>query len=139
MKETVAKVAAFKNGRMLMGLRNDDGKWCFPGGHLDAGESPEAGAERELLEETGLSADSLELLTSEDVKDGKVRVHAFVAQVDGEPDSELDPDGEFARFKWVDPAAVPPDVRKNLHSNPDLLLDLLAPEHGYSGLMEDAA
>src|SRR5215472_13492751 len=33
-----------------------------PGGVLDPGETPEAGARRELLEETGYAADSLELL-----------------------------------------------------------------------------
>ena len=35
----------------------DDGTWTAPGGSLEWGESPEATARRELLEETGLSAE----------------------------------------------------------------------------------
>ncbi len=31
------------------------GQWCLPGGFLELGESPEAGALRELAEETGLN------------------------------------------------------------------------------------
>ena len=37
-------------------------KLAIPGGHLDRGETLEEGAKRELLEETGLKADSLEYL-----------------------------------------------------------------------------
>lgn len=33
--------------------------WAFPKGHAEAGESPEKAAERELLEETGLSVSRL--------------------------------------------------------------------------------
>lgn len=137
--KVVAKIAPFKGGRMLMGLRRDDKKWCFPGGHLDEGERPEEGARRELMEETGLISDSFEHLASEDVKGGKVRVHAFATRVDEEPDATDDPDAEFVRFEWVDPAAVPSRIRSNLHSDPDVLLDILAPKHAWSDLLEEAA
>lgn len=133
-QETVAKVAAFKNGRMLMGRRRDNKKWCFPGGHLEAGERAHAGAARELAEETGLKADALEHLTSKDVKGGKVKVHGFRADVSGEPDAGDDPDGEFLEFQWVDPAAVPADIRDNLHSKPDVLLELLSKPSAWSQL-----
>ena len=33
------------------------GQWCLPGGFIELGESPEAGAQRELHEETGLSGE----------------------------------------------------------------------------------
>eukprot|EP01062_Namystynia_karyoxenos_P041849 TRINITY_DN30532_c0_g1_i1.p1 TRINITY_DN30532_c0_g1~~TRINITY_DN30532_c0_g1_i1.p1 ORF type:complete len:328 (+),score=110.77 TRINITY_DN30532_c0_g1_i1:79-984(+) len=38
-----------------------NGMWVFPGGHVDAGESLEQAAEREVLEEIGLRVDSASL------------------------------------------------------------------------------
>lgn len=40
--------------RILLTRRRDNGIWCLPGGHLDAGESAEEACLRELHEETGL-------------------------------------------------------------------------------------
>ena len=42
-------------GRRFLLLQNArHGTWSFPKGHLEAGETPEAGAKRELEEETGI-------------------------------------------------------------------------------------
>jgi 8-oxo-dGTP diphosphatase len=38
------------------------GQWCLPGGFIELGETPEAGALRELAEETGLTAEIKTLL-----------------------------------------------------------------------------
>ena len=40
--------------RILLTRREDNGRWCIPGGGMDAGESAEEACIRELLEETGL-------------------------------------------------------------------------------------
>ena len=42
------------DGRLLLAQRADSGLWCMPGGASDVGESPSAGAVREVREETGL-------------------------------------------------------------------------------------
>lgn len=40
--------------RVLITRRTDNGQWCLPGGHAEAGESVAEACEREILEETGL-------------------------------------------------------------------------------------
>lgn len=44
---------------LLLKRRADDrwfpGCWCFPGGRMDPGETPEAGLLREIQEETGIA------------------------------------------------------------------------------------
>lgn len=125
MTETVASVAPFRNGKLLMGKRRDDGRWCCPGGHLEAGENPTEGARRELLEETGLKAHGLKAIGSKTVKDGAIQVHSFRADVDDAPTNEDDPDGEFSRFRWIDPESPPDDVMENLHNQQDVTLQAL--------------
>lgn len=39
----------------LMGRRSDNDLWCFPGGHVDPGETPVQAALRECQEETGFA------------------------------------------------------------------------------------
>lgn len=41
-------------GKVLLTQRTDNGRWCLPGGALEAGESAAEACEREVWEETGL-------------------------------------------------------------------------------------
>ena len=47
--------------KVLLEKRSDDGYYDFPGGGIDLKETANDAAKRELLEETGLVADKLEL------------------------------------------------------------------------------
>jgi 8-oxo-dGTP diphosphatase len=55
------------------------GRWGFPGGMQELGETIEAGAQRELLEETGIHAEPVRIIGGSNVigrdDDARVRAH----------------------------------------------------------------
>ena len=58
--EPFAAGIIFKAGnKILLAKRADNGLWAFPGGHIEAGETPEQAAQRECLEEVGISVNDI--------------------------------------------------------------------------------
>lgn len=105
-------VFVFKEGKVLLGKRKGThgaGNWAPPGGHLEFGESVEDCARRELAEETGLKALSLETgLWSNDVMDGNkhyITLFAVVDQFEGEPQT-LEPN-KCEEWRWFATDALP--------------------------------
>jgi len=131
------------DGRVFVGRRSDRSEegvdstwWQMPQGGLDEGEEPEAGARRELAEETGITSARFVARTQEwlayDLPDeligiaweGRYRGQKqlwFAARFEG-PESEIDLDPrdgheqEFDAWQWVTlaelPALVVPFKRK---------------------------
>ena len=93
-----------KDDKVLMGKRNDNGKWANPGGHLNKNECPFQGAIRELKEETGLDAVDVKLVRAGFKKDKGVLVYIFLTEVDEnqEIDTSNDPDKEFDSLEYID-------------------------------------
>lgn len=105
--KVVAGAIPVSNGRILLVRRNIEpskGKWTFPGGFVDWGESVQAAALREALEETGLTI----------VLDGLVGVYSYPgvpvvivvyrAKVIG---GRFIPNHEIAELAWVTPEEIP--------------------------------
>jgi 8-oxo-dGTP diphosphatase len=84
--------------------RYDD--WSLPKGKLEPGESFEAGALREVWEETGVRArirDELDPVEYVDRKGRDKLVRWYRMDVDGAPD-EFVPNGEVDELRWLTPA-----------------------------------
>lgn len=119
-------IAAFNcDGELLFGFRNNSSKWVLAGGHIEPGESPLQAAQRELREETGLTAINMEVLGSEQVRPG-FTVHAFQALVQGTPTSANDPDQEVQVWDWFDVHnGLPQGLINNLQYPKNVTLRLL--------------
>jgi 8-oxo-dGTP pyrophosphatase MutT (NUDIX family) len=52
-----ASAACFRDGKVLIAKRIKPPLWSLPGGRIEPGETPEAAAARELMEETGVTAE----------------------------------------------------------------------------------
>jgi 8-oxo-dGTP diphosphatase len=98
-----------RDGRLLL-VRNHRGFWSTPGGHLDFGESLEACAARETLEETGVSVTKVEFvaITNDVLEDaGK---HYLTVWMRGEADDvppAIGDRAEIAEIGWFAADALP--------------------------------
>lgn len=88
MPRLAALAVVVRGPRVLLVRRRnppDAGRWGFPGGHVEPGETALAAAVRELHEETGLRGKALEYLTNIDVihhdPRGALTAHYLLAAV----------------------------------------------------------
>jgi ADP-ribose pyrophosphatase len=99
----------FKNNRVLLVRRGHapaKGQWAIPGGRIKLGETLQAGAEREIMEETGIlvkAKDPVDTLDSiHRSPDGRVRYHYVIVDlvadyISGEPVAGDDAD----EVRWI--------------------------------------
>jgi len=104
------------------------GRWGFPGGVLELGETVAQGAMRELLEETGVKAEAAGPLTVIDTidrdREGRVRYHYTLVAVIGHWRSgEGVAGGDADEVAWLTRAEI---IERGLPTAPALLplLDL---------------
>lgn len=107
---TIAVAVVEHEGRYLIGLREPNvplaGYWEFPGGKVGDDETPAEAAERECVEETGLTVTvgKLHALVDHTYEHGHLRLHFFDCRAKN-PTASL-----AARFRWV-PADELPSYR----------------------------
>lgn len=105
-------VFVFKEGKVLLGKRKGShgtGHWAPPGGHLEFKESIEECAARELAEETGLKALSVQTgMWSQDIIDGNKHYITFFAAVEQfEGELELLEPNKCEEWQWFKVEALP--------------------------------
>jgi len=105
----VAGTIPARDGHILLVRRNIEpakGKWTFPGGFVDWGESVPAAALRETLEETGLTVALEGLVGVYSYPERPVVIVVYRARVTG---GSLSQNHEIAEAAWVKPEAIPWD------------------------------
>ena len=97
--EIAVVILVDRTGAVLMQQRDGNAQvspnqWAMPGGRIEPGETPEAAARREVLEETGLVVDALQLYWTgprpyQQDFPHTVTVHAFYAPTDAVQDDVI--------------------------------------------------
>ena len=105
-----------EKGELLLQQRvYPEGRWCFPGGLMELGESTEDTARREVFEETALTVGALELIGVYSGPDSLCRAAngdewyvVNVAYTTNEYSGELKiNDGESAALRWFRIEEIP--------------------------------
>ncbi len=98
------------NGRLLLiqrsGVVRVPFAWCFPGGHIEDGESQEEALVRELQEEIHVDVEPGELLMTQTKHDGALVLYCWSARIlSGTPRPNP---REIADIRWL----LPDEVRR---------------------------
>jgi 8-oxo-dGTP diphosphatase len=124
---TASAIVQDDEGRILLARRAgppDEGKWDLPGGFLEEGEHPRAAVIRELMEETGLEIEPLDLVAVEidaygDEEDAAATLNLYWSArvLAGDPE----PADDVSELQWFAPHELPPDEDLAFQVNARLL------------------
>ena len=109
--KVAAAVLIEEDGRVLLVRRSNQpfrGLWTLPAGFVDAGEDPALAAERECLEETGLSVQVkhvLDVIAGQEHKRGADFVIVYEAEILG---GTLSPNDDADAVGWFEYSHLPP-------------------------------
>jgi 8-oxo-dGTP diphosphatase len=116
-------VGVIRRGDRLLMIRRagevaKGGCWCFPGGHVEAGETPRRAVIRELTEELGIVVEPMTRLGAVRVMDSRHVLVVWQVRYGG---GALRPqEREIADVRWMTPDAIR-TVERGLPSNERVL------------------
>jgi len=107
-KLATGAIFAWNGGILLVrrAIEPSYGKWVFPGGYVDRGETLEAAAIREVKEESGLDVRLVRLLSTYSYQGNPVILAVFQAEVTG---GTLRIDDESLEIRAFAPGEIPWD------------------------------
>ncbi|MFC1598746.1 NUDIX hydrolase [Patescibacteria group bacterium] len=108
---------------VLLGQRKGShgaGEWCFPGGHLEFGETVFETAKRETMEETGLEVNKFELISVADEmryieSDDKHYLNVGVKAVYNGGEPKIMEKDKCLGWKWFDLDKLPEPMFEGTH------------------------
>lgn len=120
-----AGIIIYKNGKILLQRRSDNGKWAIHGGCLELGETTEEAARRELKEEIGITPISLEfygVFSGEDMhyfypNGDEVYLVATVYFCDSYTGEICIDNDEVIEVEWFDITSLPEDINSPVDDN----------------------
>lgn len=124
-KPPVSTAIIVQDGRVLMARRRErEGKllWAFPGGGIEAGESPEEAAVREVSEEVGLEVQAVQVLGDRVHPQSGVHMTYVACSVISGEASVVDED-ELAEVLWLEHGQIPEYVPWGLFDKVQAYLD----------------
>lgn len=78
--------------------------WCFPGGHIEAGETQAQALIREMREELNITVRPGEYLLTQTKHEGRLILHCWSATILS--DEPTPNPAEIAEFAWLTPAEI---------------------------------
>jgi 8-oxo-dGTP diphosphatase len=109
--KVAAGVILHERGRVLLVRRTNEpyrGRWTLPAGFVDAGEDPRRAAERECLEETGLTVRAggvMDVIAGREHERGADFVVVYFAEI---LSGSVTPGDDADRAEWFELSALPP-------------------------------
>jgi len=109
--KVAAAIVLQDHDRVLLVRRTNEpfrGRWTLPAGFVDAGEEPARAAERECLEETGLSVRAthvIDVIAGREHARGADFIIVYAAEI---VSGDLAPADDADRAEWFDPTDLPP-------------------------------
>src|SRR5438045_3911121 len=107
LKDGVVAILEDGAGRYLfirrgLRLKRAPGWWCFVGGEVEAGETFQAAAVREVLEEVGLRVEALQRVHESLSPNGEYRLHWFTTRMDPAVQDLVPSPMEVEEWRWLD-------------------------------------